>query len=272
MLSIPKPTLQWIRPATHHDMPKYDALEAHLRSLPGDIVRLTFEEINAIVPKGLPASAYEHPPFWSNTDSHVHAVAWQRAGWRTVGHDLEQQYVDFRRFVSVPADGLQADVEATDATNASAARQNMAGDDPSEDFGDGENRQLVAIKTRRGQPEFRDRLLRAYGCTCAVSGSTVEPLLEAAHIVPHALETNYATSNGLVLRADVHTLFDLHLIAVDANGRVAVSRSLEQTEYAQYCGRSLVALPSDPNDQPSPDQLKRHHDLFLAREEALDAW
>ncbi|MCA8258277.1 HNH endonuclease [Burkholderia sp. AU31624] len=247
-------------------MAKYDALGAHLRSLPGDTVRLTFEEINTILPKGLPASAYEHPPFWSNTDSHVHALAWQRAGWRTVGHDLEQQYVDFRRFASVPADGPQADVKA--GTTAPAARHDVASDGPA---GDSENRQLVAIKTRRGQPEFRDRLLRAYGCTCAVSGSTVEPLLEAAHIVPHSLETNYATSNGLVLRADIHTLFDLHLIAVDAEGRVAVSRSLECTEYAQYRSRRLVALPTDLNDQPSPAQLKRHHDLFLAREDVLDA-
>jgi predicted restriction endonuclease len=110
-----------------------------------------------------------------------------------------------------------------------------------------------------------------YGATCAISGSTVEPLLEAAHIIPHALETNYATSNGLLLRADIHTLFDLHLIAVDADGRVAVSRSLEWTEYAQFRGRRLVAIPSDEGARPAPDQLKRHHDLFMAREEALDA-
>ncbi|TAM01114.1 MAG: HNH endonuclease [Paraburkholderia sp.] len=252
-------------------MAKYDALEAHLRSLTGDTVRLTFEEINTMLPKGLPPSAYEHPPFWSNTDSHVHAVAWQRAGWRTVGHNLEQQYVDFRRFASVPPDGPQADAEPADEAAALAASDDAAADGTADDSKDGENRQLVAIKTRRGQPEFRDRLLSAYDSTCAVSGSTVEPLLEAAHIVPHALETNYTTSNGLALRADIHTLFDLHLIAVDAGGRVAVSRSLERTEYAQYRGRRLVALPADPDDQPSPDRLKRHHDLFLAREDALDA-
>jgi putative restriction endonuclease len=72
------------------------------------------------------------------------------------------------------------------------------------------------------------------------------------------------------LRADIHTLFDLHLIAADADGRVAVSRSLEWTEYAQFCGRRLVAIPPDEAARPAPDQLKRHHDLFMAREEALD--
>lgn len=251
-------------------MAKYDALEAHLRSLPGDTVRLTFEEINLILPKGLPASAYEYSPFWSNTDSHVHAVAWQRAGWRTVGHNLKQQFVDFRRFASVSDNGPHASVEPTGGAATSAFSHDATADGIIDDREDGENRQLVAIKTRRGQAEFRDRLLRAYGGTCAVSGSTVEPLLEAAHIVPHALETNYATSNGLVLRADIHTLFDLHLVALDADGRVAISRSLERTEYAQYRDRPLAKLPSAPDNRPSPNQLKRHYELFLAREDAQD--
>lgn len=250
-------------------MAKYDALAEHLRGLPGSTVRLTFQEINVMLPKGLPASAYQHPPFWSNTDSHVHAVGWQRVGWWTVGHNIEQQYVDFRRFASGPAGGPHAGEEPVGEAAASTTNLDASADGTADDRIDGENRQLVAIKTRRGQPEFRDRLLRAYCSICAISGSTVEPLLEAAHIVPHALETNYTISNRLLLRADIHTLFDLHLIAIDASRGVAVSRSLEWTEYAHYRGRRLSSLPANPDHQPSPDRLKRHHDLFLAREDAL---
>ncbi|MCX5541472.1 HNH endonuclease [Paraburkholderia sp. CNPSo 3076] len=251
-------------------MAKYDALEAHLRNQPGDTTRLTFEEISRMLPTRLPPSAYDHPPFWSNTDSHVWAAAWQRAGWRTVGYNLKQQYVDFRRFTSEPSGGHHAGAApvgeaATSVTSLDAPAAGTANGGQ-----DGEDRQLVAIKTRRGQDEFRDRLLSKYRTTCAVSGSTVEPLLEAAHIVPHAVETNYATSNGLLLRADIHTLFDLHLISVDAEWRVVVSRSLEWTEYAQYRGRRLAALPLELDDHPSLDQLKRHRDLFIAREGALD--
>jgi putative restriction endonuclease len=254
-------------------MAKYDALEAHLREQLSDTVRLTFDEINQILPSRLPRSAYEHPPFWSNTEvgsSHVWADAWQRAGWRTVGYSLEQQYVDFRRFL-----GATPDVAQDSALHGSENPAPHPDDGAIAAVGNGklsdeDEKQLVAIKARRGQVDFRDRLRRVYGATCAISGSTVEPLLEAAHIVPHALETNYETSNGLLLRADIHTLFDVHLIAVDADGRVTVSRSLEWTEYAQFRGRRLAAVPAHQNDCPSPVQLKRHHDLFIAREDALD--
>ena len=257
------------RHVTRHNMAKYDALEAHLRSLPGSTARLTFEEISAMLPKGLPASAYQHSPFWSNTDSHVHAVAWQRAGWRTVGHNIEQQFVDFRRFLPGPAGGPQVEEEPLGDTADSTTNLDKAAEGTTDTRLDGENRQIVAIKTRRGQPEFRSRLLRAYCGICAISGSAVEPLLEAAHIVPHAVETNYTISNGLLLRADLHTLFDLHLIAIDASRCVAVSQSLKSTEYAQYRGRPLSSLPSEPDHQPSRDQLKRHYDMFLVREDAL---
>ncbi|WP_258168499.1 HNH endonuclease signature motif containing protein [Paraburkholderia sp. BL21I4N1] len=82
--------------------------------------------------------------------------------------------------------------------------------------------------------------------------------------------TNYAITNGILLRSDIHTLFDLHLIAVDSDCRVAISRSLEWTEYAQYRGRRLLALPADQQEHPSRDSLKLHHDLLVARDKALD--
>lgn len=254
-------------------MAKYDSLETYLRDVRGKSIRLTFDEINRILPSPLPRSAYEHPPFWSNTtvgSTHVWADAWQRAGWRVTGHSLEKQYVDFRRFKDAQAeagnDSLGGEAE-TDVENLKEDAHAAGNHDGRQE---GEEIQLVAIRTRRGQPDFRDRLLRAYNRTCAVSGSTVVPLLEAAHIVPHAVETNYATGNGILLRSDIHTLFDLHLMAVDADCRVAISRSLEWTEYAQYRGRRLAALPADQEEQPSLDSLKLHHDLFVAREEALE--
>jgi putative restriction endonuclease len=61
------------------------------------------------------------------------------------------------------------------------------------------------------------------------------------------------------------------VFAVDADGRIVVSRSLEWTEYAQFRGRRLVAASLDEAARPAAGQLKRHFDLFMAREEALDA-
>ncbi len=65
---------------------------------------------------------------------------------------------------------------------------------------------LGAIQSRRGQPEFRQRLLAAYEGRCAITGCNVAEALEAAHIVPYAADGTYATSNSLLMRADIHTL------------------------------------------------------------------
>lgn len=76
-------------------------------------------------------------------------------------------------------------------------------------------RQLIAasIKGRRGQTKFRQDLLKVYG-QCLVTGCQYEPILEAAHIEPYFLGGTFAVENGLLLRADMHTLFDLGLGSV----------------------------------------------------------
>src|SRR5262249_1774663 len=83
--------------------------------------------------------------------------------------------------------------------------------DPS-GISDARNRILSSIGRRRGERAFRQYLLAAYEGRCAFSGCAVEAVLEAAHIVPYmGPETNHP-GNGLLLRADLHTLFDLQLV------------------------------------------------------------
>ncbi|BCQ30168.1 HNH endonuclease (plasmid) [Caballeronia sp. NK8] len=122
--------------------------------------------------------------------------------------------------------------------------------------------QQSAIKTRRGQRPFRDGLLAAYRRRCAVTGSMVDAVLEAAHIVPHAEKTDYKTRNGILLRADIHTLFDEHLLTVDTRYRVKLSKLLRHSEYGDLDGKSLKVLPERSEDQPvrqsvgaAPDNL-----------------
>jgi len=112
------------------------------------------------------------------------------------------------------------------------------------------------IKTRRGQSTFRQNLLRTYGGRCQITRCGVEALLEAAHITPHAEFTDYRISNGLLLRADIHTLFDLHLITVDEHYRVRVSDQLRNSEYWIYNGRQLDPLPDKMEDQPNSEALR----------------
>jgi len=126
--------------------------------------------------------------------------------------------------------------------------------------------QQRAIKTRRGQKDFRDRLLAAYRRRCAVTGSMVDAILEAAHIVPHAAKTDYLTRNGILLRADVHTLFDQNLLAIDSRHRIKVSKLLQHSEYRDYDGKVLKVLPDRSEDQPSVNALEQRLRAFDAEE------
>ncbi|MDR7270117.1 hypothetical protein J2X20_002775 [Pelomonas saccharophila] len=129
-------------------------------------------------------------------------------------------------------------------------------------------RRLGTIRVRRGQAKFRADLIGAYGGKCAVTGTRIEELLEAAHIVPHAQGTNYRISNGLLLRADIHTLYDLHLLSVDDRYRVHLSKRLMLTDYLRYHGAELRSFPTTSAQQPSSIYLKERHDRFIAEESA----
>jgi hypothetical protein len=126
------------------------------------------------------------------------------------------------------------------------------------DAEDGRKKILAAIVRRQGQPAFRRELFRAYAGRCAISGCLTKEVLEAAHIVPYrGPQTNHVT-NGLLLRADIHTLFDLGLIAVDPIKKtVIIAESLKDTDYEQWNGQ-CINLPELVNDYPSEDALRSH--------------
>jgi predicted restriction endonuclease len=80
---------------------------------------------------------------------------------------------------------------------------------------DERQRKLREIGDCRGQPEFRNRLIAAYGGVCAVTGCNAVAALEACHLAPYSGAQSNHVTNGLLLRADIHTLFDLDLIGIE---------------------------------------------------------
>ncbi len=147
----------------------------------------------------------------------------------------------------------------TDALLAAAARQlTEAGAFDPAGIVDARERVLSSIVRRRGQLAFREHLLAAYNGQCAITACDFEPVLDAAHIMPYkGAETNHPT-NGLLLRTDVHTLFDLKMIAIDvAMMRLLVSASLTGTCYDAYRGRP-IRVPDDPISRPSRVALEQH--------------
>jgi uncharacterized protein YjbI with pentapeptide repeats len=98
----------------------------------------------------------------------------------------------------------------------------------------------LAIAKRRGPSTLRQQLLEAYQGRCSMTGCEVEPILEVAFLQPNQPTQNSDPSNGLLLRADVHTLFDLHLIAIDPETlNIIVAPTLRNTTYGSLHQKPL---------------------------------
>jgi len=127
---------------------------------------------------------------------------------------------------------------------------------------DRRERVLAEIAVRRGQGRFRDVLLSAYDRQCAVTGTRTEAVLEAAHISPYkGTHTNLA-ANGLLLRSDIHTLFDLHLLTISAVADryiVHVAPVITEEEYRVLDGSELSNMPADEAQRPFGTALEDHN-------------
>ena len=124
------------------------------------------------------------------------------------------------------------------------------------------------VRPRLGQGTFRFALQQAYG-KCAVTREHSLPALEASHIVPYAAGGPHDLSNGLLLRADIHRLFDRGYVTATPDYRFRVSPRLADEfhngkAYYQLEGTELW-LPRDTAARPNPEHLERHNaEVFFA--------
>ena len=104
---------------------------------------------------------------------------------------------------------------------------------------------------------------------CAITGERTLPVLEAAHIKPYSEEGPHLVSNGLLLRSDLHILFDDGYLTVTEDLRVEVSKRIKEEfengrEYYQYRGKGLSEIPSLSNERPDSEFLRWHNEhVFL---------
>lgn len=113
------------------------------------------------------------------------------------------------------------------------------------------------ITARRGQPKFRKELIARYNSKCCVTGCTILHLLEAAHISPYRGEKDNHPSNGLLLRADIHTLFDLDMIGIHPEKlTIYLNDEIKKDKYEELEGLNL-------HGKPSKEALKIKWNLFL---------
>jgi len=127
---------------------------------------------------------------------------------------------------------------------------------------DERDRVLREVVQRRGQKKFRNKLLHIYKNTCVITKCGVPAVLEASHITPYLGEKSNHPSNGLLLRADIHTLWDQGLIAINpADMKVNINQALYGSIYEEF---HLLSLDLDflDENQPSIDALKMQWDYF----------
>ncbi|WP_228923425.1 HNH endonuclease [Streptomyces sp. DH7] len=120
----------------------------------------------------------------------------------------------------------------------------------------------ATASVRRGQDAFRKALVRQYGLICAVTGAAPAEVLEAAHLRPFSNTQHHRVEEGLMLRSDVHRLFDSGLLAIDSRLVVHVAPSLAGHElYSALEGTPLRIAHDAPIDRAV---IADHHEATVA--------
>lgn len=123
---------------------------------------------------------------------------------------------------------------------------------------------IVTTQRRIGQGTFRIVVTEAYGRQCAVTHERALPALDAAHIRPFHEVQGHDVRNGILLRSDLHRLFDAGYITVTPEHRVEASSRMRDDfndgdNYLKLHGTRII-VPGRPELQPSPEALRWHNE------------
>ncbi len=120
------------------------------------------------------------------------------------------------------------------------------------------------VRQRLGQGSFRALVTETYERRCAITREKILPVLQAAHIRPVTAGGEHRVDNGLLLRSDVHTLFDRGFLTVTPRYQLRVSRRLREDydngEYYYAMNGLEIWVPSRADDRPSTELLQWHGD------------
>lgn len=183
---------------------------------------------------------------------------WSRDLWLPVPEGWSPNIVTGKGFSTEERDGQYLWSAVTDRLTSVPGIQN-AGPIMAERFG-----KPTLIKPRLGQGAFRLTITDSYERRCAVSGERTLPILDAAHIRAFEAGGEHTPSNGLLLRTDIHRLFDLGYVTVARDGRFEVSSRLKADfdngrHYYDLQG-TPVRPPRYKAAIPSPEALAWHRD------------
>jgi putative restriction endonuclease len=182
---------------------------------------------------------------------------WAREQWIKIPADWKPNIVQGRSYdlTIEPGRSLLMEVQQ----RLSGNRPIPLANEPAARFGE-----AVLVKPRLGQGSFRVLVTDAYQRRCAITGEKTLPVLEAAHIKSYALGGEHRVDNGLLLRSDMHTLFDRGYLTVTPNLRVEVSRRIREEftngrDYYAFHGKE-IAVPAANDDRPDAALLRWHNE------------
>ncbi len=121
------------------------------------------------------------------------------------------------------------------------------------------------VTPRLGQGSFRLLIADSYQRRCTMTGERTLPALEAAHIHRYSRGGDHSLSNGLLLRSDLHKLFDLGYLSIEPNTlKIRVSGKIREEfengrDYYRLDGQQL-RHPENPHAFPSLEKLKHHYE------------
>jgi putative restriction endonuclease len=184
--------------------------------------------------------------------------------WLPVPHDWSPNIVQGKGYDLAVEPGLSLMRALRERRTGAPDAQPLARDRDERRYGEAQ-----LVRPRLGQGSFRVIVTDAYERRCAITGERVLPVLEAAHIRPFALGGEHRADNGLLLRSDLHTLFDRGYVTVTPELRVEISARIREEfengrDYYALHGRAIRA-PGRAEDRPAIEQLRWHNEeLFLS--------
>jgi putative restriction endonuclease len=133
------------------------------------------------------------------------------------------------------------------------------------DIKDERKKSKRVVVIRPGQKKFKSDLMKAYGGCCSITGCPVEAVLQAAHIILYLGTKTDHPSNGLLLRVDIHLLFDSHYLSINPETyKVEMASVLSKSCYWELIGQPLK-MPKSKTARPNNNALLKHYQIFSQR-------
>ena len=176
--------------------------------------------------------------------------------WISVPASWSQNIVSFKTYNTGDAEGLAL----WDAVNERMHPLTFPGEtEATARYGEPQ-----LIRPRLGQGAFRVLVTDTYSRRCAVTQERTLPALEAAHIRPYSDGGEHEARNGLLLRRDIHSLFDAGYVTVTPELRFEVSRRIKEEfdngrHYYELHGK-VIRPPTDVLRSPDPGELRWHNE------------